>query len=205
MQAELREDSVNPDPFAQLRAWFEQAVATNPGEPFEPNAMTLATIGLDGAPAARIVLLKEIDGRGLVFFTNCDSSKGRELARDPRAAVVFYWPWLERQLRVEGRCERVSRAEAEAYFQTRPRDSQLGALVSRQSTPLPDRSALQEQMDQARAEYEDRPIPMPEDWGGYRLLPMSLEFWQGRPSRLHDRLVYLPAEDGRWGITRLAP
>lgn len=207
MQAELLEDRVAVDPFEQFRLWFDQAVKTNPGEVFEANAMTLATIGLDGTPAARIVLLKELDDRGLVFFTNYRSAKGRELSRDPRAAAVFYWPWLERQVRIEGRCEQVSREESDAYFQTRPRESQLGAIVSQQSKPLPGREVLEAKMAQLRNEYEDKAIPTPESWGGYRLLPHRFEFWQGRRSRLHDRLLYTPddARAGHWQITRLAP
>ncbi len=193
---------LDANPFVQFRRWFADAVEAKLPE---PNAMTVATATPDGRLSARVMLLKEIDDRGLVFFTNYESRKGRELAANPFAALVFFWPALERQVRVEGRVEKVSREESEAYFHSRPRGSQLGAWASRQSASIPARGPLEARVAELEREYpEGREIPCPPWWGGYRLLPGAFEFWIGRPSRLHDRFRYTPAAGG-WAVARLSP
>lgn len=200
---ELLESSVNPDPLAQFRTWFDEARNTSIRE---PNAMTLATVQADGTPSARMVLLKDLDATGFVFYTNRDSSKGAQLAANPCAALCFWWDVLQRQVRVEGQVERVSDDESDAYFASRPRKSQLGAIASPQSQVLQNRSPLEETMARLEAEYpEGTPIPRPTHWGGYRVLPYSIEFWQGRRSRLHDRLLFTREPNGSWSLTRLAP
>jgi len=201
-RAALDEHDVDRDPMRQFARWFDEAVAARLPE---PNAMTLATIGEDGRPAARIVLLKQVDARGLVFFTNYDSRKGRELARDPHAALTFLWMELERQVRVEGTTERVEAALSDRYFASRPRLSRLGAWASPQSAPLAARADLEARFAAVAARYpDDAPMPRPPHWGGYRLVPDRFEFWQGRPSRLHDRIEYRRADHG-WTLRRLAP
>lgn len=198
----LLEADALPDPLAQFRLWFEQALEA--GVP-EPNAMTLATVDCHGRPAGRIVLLKGLDERGFVFYTNYASAKGQQLQQTPYAALVFWWAELERQVRVTGAVERVSAAETEAYFHSRPRASQLGAWASPQSQPLPDRASLDQRYQALEAQYADQVIPRPPHWGGFRVLPDTLEFWQGRPSRLHDRLCYTRQGEGQWLRQRLAP
>jgi len=201
-RAALDEHDVDRDPMRQFARWFDEAVAARLPE---PNAMTLATIGEDGRPAARIVLLKQVDARGLVFFTNYDSRKGRELARDPHAALTFLWMELERQVRVEGTTERVEAALSDRYFASRPRLSRLGAWASPQSAPLAARADLEARFAAVAARYpDDAPMPRPPHWGGYRLVPDRFEFWQGRPSRLRDRIEYGRADHG-WTLRRLAP
>ena len=198
----LRESSLEPSPFKQFEKWFGEAAAA---QPTEPNAMTLATATKDGLPSARMVLLKGFDDLGFVFFTNYESQKGRELEENPQAALVFYWPELERQVRVTGEVSRVTREESEAYFQSRPVGSRLGAWASHQSQVIPNREALEKRLEELTNNYQGRDIPLPPYWGGYRLTPRVIEFWQGRPNRLHDRLRYTRQGDGRWLIERLSP
>ena len=198
----LSEADAGDDPFALFHRWFTQAVAA---ELTDPNAMILATATPDGAPSARAVLLKALDGRGFTFFTNYDSRKGREMAANPRVALVFLWHQLERQVRVEGTVELVTPAESDAYFVNRPLGSRLGAWASAQSAVIPDRAHLERQHAELMAKYPDGNVPRPPHWGGYRVLPAVIEFWQGRPSRLHDRIAFTRRPDGSWRRERLAP
>jgi pyridoxamine 5'-phosphate oxidase len=193
---------LDPDPFVQFGRWMDAAIAADLPE---PNAMTLATATPDGRPAARMVLLRGVDARGFVFYTNYDSRKGLELAANPWAALVFFWPELHRQVRVEGRVAPVAAAESDAYFASRPPGSRIGAWASPQSQIIPDRTVLDRRVAQLTAEYAEGTIPRPPFWGGYRVTPHLLEFWQGRASRLHDRLRYLRSSAGSWEIARLAP
>jgi len=200
-RAQLTEADIDPDPIKQFQIWFDQALAANI---LEPNAMTLATATKEGIPSARIVLLKGVSDRGFVFYTNYDSHKGRELTENPHAALVFLWQALERQVRIEGTVEKVSDEETEAYFHSRPRASQLGAWVSQQSQVIPNREVLDQQLAELAQKYQDQEIPRPPHWGGFRVVPRAIEFWQGRPSRLHDRLRYR-LNNNQWTIERLAP
>jgi|SRR4051812_17159927 pyridoxamine 5'-phosphate oxidase len=200
-RAELTEATADPDPIRQLGRWLEDAAAARVTE---PNAMTLATATPDGSPSARMVLLKGIDERGLVFYTNYGSRKGAELDANPRAALVLYWALLERQVRVEGRVERVSREESAAYFASRPRGSRLGALASPQSAVVAGREVLEARLAELEAAHPGA-VPLPEQWGGYLVVPEVVELWQGRPNRLHDRLRYQADGRGGWRMERLAP
>ena len=199
---ELNESEAGDDPFRLFERWFAEAVEA---VPLEPNAMTLATVSADGAPSARIVLLKGFDASGFVFFTNYDSAKGRDLAANPRASLLFFWAALDRQVRITGTVARTSRDESEAYFHSRPLPSQLSASASQQSSVVQDRAELEGRVAELQREYEGRPVPAPGNWGGYRLAPDTIEFWQGRPSRLHDRLRYSRQPDDSWTRVRLAP
>jgi pyridoxamine 5'-phosphate oxidase len=199
--AGLAEEDALADPIAQFERWFADA---RRAEVHEPNAMTLATVDAAGQPAARMVLLKGVDARGLAFFTNRDSRKARELGANPRAALVFWWGPLQRQVRFEGTVEDVEAAEADAYFASRPKGSQLAAWASAQSTVIADRAALEAAERAHRERFGEGLVPRPPFWGGYRLVPAVVEFWHGRESRLHDRLRYTRTTDG-WRIERLAP
>ena len=198
----LNESDLDPSPFNQFDKWFQQALAA---ELPEPNAMTLATATLDGKPSARIVLMKGFDERGFVFFTNYESPKGRDLSTNPQAALVCYWIELERQVRISGRVSRVSAEESESYFHSRPLGSQLGAWASRQSEVVSGRQILEDKLRQLTQKYQARPVPLPPHWGGYRVAADTMEFWQGRPNRLHDRLRYTLQPSSQWLIERLSP
>ena len=222
--AGLRRADLAPDPLAQFSAWFSQAVSAQSGSrwrkigiaayklwqvilghsPADVNAMVLATVDEAGRPSTRTVLLKGVDSRGFIFFTNYDSRKGRELGANPAAALTFYWPELERQICVAGVVEKLPVAESEKYFKSRPRGSQLGAWASNQSDPVADRAELEKRWSDMEKKFPGE-IPLPANWGGFVLKPDRIEFWQGRPSRLHDRFTYLRQPDGQWKIDRLSP
>ena len=200
-QRGLLEGELDPDPLRQFQKWLTEAIAQ---QLLEPNAMTLATVDATGQPWSRTVLLKGCDSRGFSFFTNYESAKGRQLAHETRCALTFRWGELERQVNVTGCVEKAPRAETEAYFPKRPLASRLGAWASRQSDVLADRAALEKNFEEAKARFGENP-PAPEHWGGYIVRPTTIEFWQGRSSRLHDRLRYTRLADGAWKIERLAP
>lgn len=198
----LSRADLNPDPFAQFEAWFEEARKV---VELDPNAMCVSTVGADGRPSSRMVLLKSFDQNGFVFFTNLDSRKARELSQNPNVSLLFCWLPLSRQLIVEGKAERVSTAEALAYFATRPRGSQLGAWVSHQSSIITSRSLLEAKWEEMKRKFAAGEVPLPSFWGGFRVRPTRFEFWQGRADRLHDRFSYLHDATGAWCIERLQP
>lgn len=198
----LDEQEIDRDPIRQFQIWLDDAIAAN--IPLA-EAMTLATATPDGRPAARMVLLKQVDHNGFVFFTNYRSAKARQLDANPHAALVFYWNLLERQVRVEGSVVRTSAEESREYFQTRPRESQIGAWASEQSEVIAGRDVLEQRAQELETLYCDRDVDCPEHWGGYRLKPERIEFWKGRIGRLHDRILYELTSDGTWTISRLAP
>jgi pyridoxamine 5'-phosphate oxidase len=200
-RAGLHEADMDPDPIVQFHRWFENVIDA---DLHEPNAMILATATRDGRPSARTVLLKGYDEHGFVFYTNYEGRKASDLEANPACALLFYWGELERQVRIEGRAVRLSGEESDAYFASRPRGSRLGAWASEQSQPVEDRSILEERVKALEAEYEGREIPRPPFWGGYRVEPDTIEFWQGRENRLHDRLVY-GRIGGGWKMQRLQP
>jgi pyridoxamine 5'-phosphate oxidase len=201
-QIGLREGEVDPNPFKQFRVWLDRALAVQLPQPL---AMTLATATGDAKPSARVVLLRGFDERGFVFFTNYQSRKCAELENNRHAALVFYWAELERQIRIEGRVEKVSAEESDAYFQTRPFGSQLGAWASPQSQVIANRDILESRMEELTARYLHGSVPRPPHWGGYRVIPEVIEFWQGQPNRLHDRLRYRRSGSSSWIMERLAP
>jgi len=197
----LHKEELKQHPLMQFSKWFEEALKA---EVLEPNAMTLSTISLDGKPKSRVVLLKGIRAQELVFFTNYESDKAREMEKNKDVAIAFYWPELERQIRIEGRVEKIDSAESDEYFHSRPRLSQIGAWASPQSKVIENRGFLEERLKQFQEQYGEKEIPRPEHWGGYHLHPERFEFWQGRASRLHDRFLYT-LKGGNWQIERLAP
>jgi pyridoxamine 5'-phosphate oxidase len=200
-QARLDESDVADDPMDQFTRWFEEALKA---EVNEPNAMSVATVGEDGRPTSRIVLVKQFDARGFTWYTNYDSQKGKQLASKPFAALLFFWSELERQVRIEGRVERTSAEESDKYFNSRPLKSRLSAIASEQSEPIANRAALEQHYEEVARQYGEAP-PRPQHWGGFRLVPERIEFWQGRRSRFHDRIVYTRQEDGLWTRQRLQP
>jgi pyridoxamine 5'-phosphate oxidase len=200
-QDTLNEADVAADPFDQFTTWFEQALAA---EVNEPNAMSVATVDADGKPSSRIVLIKQFDRRGFTWYTNYDSQKGTQLAANPHAALLFFWSELERQIRIEGVVERTSTDESDKYFNSRPLKSRLAAIASEQSAPVANRTALEQHFEAVAARYGDAPA-RPDNWGGFRLVPQRIEFWQGRRSRFHDRIVYSLQPDGSWARARLQP
>ncbi|MBP5972707.1 pyridoxamine 5'-phosphate oxidase [Brasilonema sp. CT11] len=198
----LSEKDVNSNPFIQFRQWFDQALAAQLPE---PNAMTVATATLNGQPSARIVLLKGFDQRGFIFYTNYNSHKGQELAENPQASLVFWWAELERQVRICGSVEKVSEKESDEYFYSRPLNSRLGAWASEQSQVIKSREVLEQRMQELQIQYQNQDVKRPQHWGGLRVIPTEIEFWQGRSNRLHDRLLYTRLDDGSWKIQRLSP
>ena len=203
--AGLRRRDLDADPIVQFSRWFDKAAAGRANDQGDVNAATLATADRDGRPSARIVLLKGVDARGFIFFTNYDSRKGRELAGNPNASLVFYWPDQERQVCIAGQATKIPRSESEAYFKSRPRGSRLATWASRQSEAIANRDVLEKHWQELQAKYPGEDVPMPPNWGGFVLAPSRIEFWQGRPSRLHDRFRYSKQPDGNWLIERLSP
>ncbi len=201
-RAELSRATLHDDPIQQFERWFQQAMKTIEKD---PNAMSLATVNAEGQPSLRTVLLKYFDHRGFVFFTNYESRKARDIAANPRVALLFAWLPLERQVRIEGVAEKISLRETARYFATRPRGSQIGAWVSPQSRVIESRKLLMQKFEELRRRFGKGEVPVPRHWGGYRVVPHLIEFWQGRPNRLHDRFQYTRRPDGTWLIERLAP
>ncbi len=199
----LMEDSISENPMEMFRKWFYEVEANPRIE--ETNAMTLATIGLDGFPKARTVLLKKYTYEGFIFYTNYESEKGKSIEQDPRVSLCFYWPIMERQIVIKGNAERIAKNLSDGYFESRPEGSKLGAIVSPQSSVIPSRAYLDEKLKELEKKYEGKEIERPEYWGGYMVRPNSIEFWQGRPNRLHDRIRYTLQQDLNWKIERLAP
>ncbi len=202
-QQGLIREQLNPDPFEQFELWFQQACSA---ELPEPNAMCLATVSATGKPSQRMVLLKYFDRQGLVLFTNYESKKARQIEENSQVSLLFFWRALERQVQISGNAAKISTAESLKYFATRPRGSQIGAWCSQQSTAISSRKMLELKFDEIKRKFQDREIPLPSAWGGYRVIPNSFEFWQGRPNRLHDRFLYsLTDTESAWKIQRLAP
>ncbi|MCG6958728.1 pyridoxamine 5'-phosphate oxidase [bacterium BMS3Abin03] len=201
MIKELSEDDVLSNPFEQFNVWFDEA---NQTEIVEPTAAILSTVGENNHPSARTILLKEVNEKGFVFYTNYESKKAKDIASNPNISLLFLWKEQQRQVRIVGQSEKISREESEKYFRTRPRESQIGAWASHQSSVIPDRKSLDNKFEEYRKKFGDKEIPLPDFWGGYVIIPNYFEFWQGRPGRLHDRICY-KFEDQEWRIFRLAP
>lgn len=199
---ELNEHEVDPNPVIQFQKWFDQACSIDIPE---PNAMTIATVDSEGKPSARMVLLKDYGEQGFVFYTNYNSRKGQELTANPHAAIVFWWAQLERQVRITGSVEKISDRESDEYFYSRPFGSRLGAWTSNQSEIISSREVLEQRLQELQAKYQDSDVPRPSHWGGFRVIPAEIEFWQGRSSRLHDRILYTLCENSSWKIQRLSP
>jgi pyridoxamine 5'-phosphate oxidase len=199
----LMEDAIPDDPMALFEKWFDELEASEGVE--EPNAMTVSTIGLDGFPKSRVVLLKKFGEQGFVFYSNYESEKGKAITENPNVCISFFWPNLERQVIIKGHAEKLPGEESDAYFQSRPQGSQLGALVSDQSSVIPSRDYLENKLSELEALYGDQKIERPDHWGGYLVKPVSIEFWQGRPNRLHDRIRFILQDDPDWKRQRLAP
>jgi len=202
-KSELLEDGISDNPMELFQKWFYEVEASEGID--EPNAMTIATIGLDGYPKNRVVLLKKYTHEGFIFYTNYESEKGKAIANNPNMCVSFFWPNLERQVIIKGRAEKIAPNLSDGYFESRPEGSKLGAIVSEQSTVIPSRKFLEKKLKLLEEEYESKEIERPQYWGGYIVKPVSIEFWQGRPNRLHDRIRYMLQEDCNWKIERLAP
>lgn len=200
----INDAELHEDPFVTFRSWMQSATDANPGQWFEPNAMTLATAGKNGFVSSRTVLLKGIDDDAIRFYTNYDSTKGKQLAENHHASVTFHWAWLGRQIQLRGEVVKTSREDSESYFHSRPRGSQLAALASRQSSRIESREQLEKIRTELESKYEGQPVPLPDDWGGYSLTPTYVEFWQGRLDRMHDRVVY-QKDVGHWSKVRIAP
>lgn len=200
---QLLEEEIPQDPFELFHGWIRQAETDKEVE--EVNTMTVSTIGTDGFPRSRVVLLKEYDKEGFVFYTNYESEKGRSLEADPKICLSFFWPASERQVIIKGTARKTSDEDSDAYFRSRPRESQLGAWASRQSSEIPSREFLERRLEDLEHEYKDKEVPRPERWGGYKVYPVDIEFWQGRPSRLHDRICYSKEGKDNWKLKRLAP
>ena len=201
----IKESRLLEDPMQQFQAWYDEAVTHSPGKWFEPNAMALATAAQNGDVSVRWVLLKGVTESGIRFFTNYESQKGQNLAENPKASVAFHWPYLGRQIRIEGTVTKTSREISEEYFHSRPRGSQLGAAASRQSSEVASRQALEAARAELESQFEGQPIPLPEFWGGYLLTALRVEFWQGRLDRLHDRIIYEQDENSNWKRFRISP
>lgn len=202
-KSELTEETIKENPMEQFQKWFYEVEASNGVD--EPNAMTVSTIGLDGFPKSRVVLMKKFTFEGFIFYTNYQSEKGRAIAANPSVCLSFFWPNMERQVIIKGRAEKIAENLSDGYFESRPTGSQLGAVVSEQSQVIPSRQYLEEELQKLEKEYEGKEVQRPEYWGGYLVRPISMEFWQGRPNRLHDRIRYSLQEDFDWKIERLAP
>lgn len=202
-KSSLVENSVSDNPMELFQKWFYEVERS--GTTDEPNAMTVATSGLDGYPKSRVVLLKRFTYEGFIFYSNYESEKGRAIAKDPRVCLSFFWHGMERQVIIKGTAEKISGNMSDGYFESRPTGSKLGAIVSNQSEVIPSREILEEKLKELEKEFENKEIPRPEYWGGYLVRPVSMEFWQGRPNRLHDRLRYTLQEDYDWKLERLAP
>ena len=198
---DLDENKVKINPFDQFNVWMEEAIKA---DLIDPSAMILATADKNAVPAVRVVLLKRVDKEGLVFYTNYESKKGKDISENPQASLLFFWKELERQIRISGKVKKVSKKESESYFHSRPYESQLAALASKQSSIIPGRKHLENKFDELKNEFKGKEIPLPAYWGGFKLVPESFEFWQGRENRLHDRISYLK-EKNKWKIIRLAP